>query len=103
MTTRGIVRFWLDEDGWGVVDSPETPGGCWTHFSVICTAGFRSLAVGQEVELEWEAPGQDGYPFRAVRTWPTGQEPIEPPHNPEEPGSAFHSTLTITWDSEYPN
>jgi hypothetical protein len=21
------VRFWLDDEGWGVLDPPETPGG----------------------------------------------------------------------------
>jgi CspA family cold shock protein len=49
----GVVRFWQDEEGWGVVDCPSTPGGCWTHFSVIEAEGFRS------------SPGQDGYDYRA--------------------------------------
>ena len=31
----GVVRFWHDDEGWGVLDCPSTPGGCWTHFSVI--------------------------------------------------------------------
>ena len=65
-TTTGTVRVWHDEDGWGVVDAPATPGGCWTHFSTIDADGFRGLTAGQRVELEWEAPGQDGYPYRAV-------------------------------------
>ncbi len=102
MTTRGTVRFWLDGDGWGVIDSAETPGGCWTHFSHVRSAGYRSLAVGQEVELEWEADGQDGYPFRAVRTWAAGQEPIEPTITSGGP-DAYRSTLTINWDSEDPD
>lgn len=25
--TVGTVRTWHDEEGWGVIDSPETPGG----------------------------------------------------------------------------
>lgn len=68
--TLATVREWDDEEGWGVLDSPETPGGCFAHFSDIQgLKGFRSLAAGQRVELEWEAPGfkQDGYDFRAVR------------------------------------
>ena len=32
-----IVREWHADLGWGVLDSPETPGGCWAHFSVIGT------------------------------------------------------------------
>ncbi|CAM5543149.1 hypothetical protein SFUMM280S_02646 [Streptomyces fumanus] len=62
------VREWHDEEGWGVLDSPETPGGCWGHFSHIQVKGFRTLSPGQQVDLQWEAPGfkQDGYSYRAV-------------------------------------
>lgn len=69
MTTQGTVRIWLAEEGWGVIDAPQLPGGCWTHFSHLEMPGHRALKVGQKVELEWEAPGQDGYPYRAVRAW----------------------------------
>jgi CspA family cold shock protein len=62
------VREWNDEEGWGVLDSPETPGGCFGHFSDIQLTGFRTLSPGQQVDLTWEAPGfkQDGYDYRAV-------------------------------------
>ncbi|WP_238420767.1 cold-shock protein [Gordonia sp. 'Campus'] len=63
--TSGTVRFWRDEEGWGVLDSEATPGGAWAHFSAIVGAGYRTLAHGQPVEFQYEAPGQDGYPFRA--------------------------------------
>lgn len=70
------VREWHSDLGWGVLDSPETPGGCWVHFSVIVTPNisespgmamseYKSLTVGQTVDLEWEAPGQDGFGFVA--------------------------------------
>jgi cold shock protein len=65
-----IVREWHAEEGWGVLDCPETPGGCWGHFSHIEMTGFRTLTPGQPVDLEWEAPGQDGYDYRAVRVVP---------------------------------
>ncbi|WP_181764441.1 cold-shock protein [Streptomyces albidus (ex Kaewkla and Franco 2022)] len=68
--TTAIVREWNDEEGWGVLDSSETPGGCWAHFSAVEANGFRALENGQRVELVWEAPGQDGYDFRAVRIVP---------------------------------
>jgi CspA family cold shock protein len=42
-TVTATVREWYDEEGWGVLDSPETPEGCWAHFSNIETDGFRSL------------------------------------------------------------
>lgn len=39
MTTTGSVRSWFGEEGWGVIDSPETPGGCWAFFSHIKVLG----------------------------------------------------------------
>lgn len=65
--TRATVREWRDDEGWGVLESPETPGGCWAHFSAIEMTGFRSLNVGESVQLEWEQAEQDGYDFLAVR------------------------------------
>ncbi|MFE5299478.1 cold shock domain-containing protein [Streptomyces sp. NPDC056632] len=66
------IREWNDEEGWGVLDSPETPGGCWGSCFHIQAEGFRTLRVGQRVELLWEAPGfkQDGYDFRALEIVP---------------------------------
>ncbi|MFI6640137.1 cold shock domain-containing protein [Streptomyces sp. NPDC050504] len=67
-TVRATVRVWHEEEGWGVLDCPETPGGCWGHYSNIEAAGFRTLTPGQTVDLRWEAPGfrQDGYEYRAL-------------------------------------
>ncbi|MFH9549169.1 cold shock domain-containing protein [Streptomyces sp. NPDC017435] len=66
------VREWRDEEGWGVLDSPETPGGCFGHFADIQAPGFRTLSPGQQVDLICEAPGfkQDGYDYRAVSITP---------------------------------
>lgn len=100
MTTQGTVRLWLDDEGWGVIDSPETPGGCWTHFSSVLVAGYHSLSPGQAVELEWEAFDQDGYPYRAVRVWPADQQPVVQAPMPAEPGGAYSSTLTFTPDRD---
>ncbi len=71
------VREWHEDLGWGVLDSYETAGGCWTHYSAIETPligrsgnvemhEYKSLKPGEVVELEWEAPGQDGFSYRAV-------------------------------------
>lgn len=65
--TTGTVREWHAELGWGVLDSPDTPGGCWVHFSNIDGTGFRALTVGATVDLDWEQATQDGYRFRATR------------------------------------
>jgi cold shock protein len=70
MTVNGTVREWHDEYGWGVIDSAETPGGCWAHFSVLEVPGFRTLLAGQAVRLEWESGWQDGDDFRALRVQP---------------------------------
>ena len=75
--TTATVREWQRELGWGVLDCTETPGGCWVHFSDIESRAvglvdggevhvYRSLSVGEVVDLEWEAPGQDGFGYRAV-------------------------------------
>ncbi|MFB8318351.1 cold-shock protein [Streptomyces sp. NPDC056465] len=69
---RATVREWSDEEGWGVLDSSETPGGCFGHYADIQAPGFRTLSPGQQVDLVWEAPGfkQDGYDYRAVSIVP---------------------------------
>lgn len=72
MTTLGTVRFWLDAEGYGVIDSADTPGGCWTHFSALQLQGYKSLQPGSAVVLEWESAQQDGFAYRALRTWPAG-------------------------------
>lgn len=64
------MRVWHAEEGWGVLDSSETPGGCWTHFSDVEMDGYRELVAGQQVDLEWERADQDGFSFRAVRVLP---------------------------------
>ena len=68
--TTATVRVWYEEEGWGVIDSGETPGGCWVHFSAIEMTGFHFLAAGDKVTLEWEAEEQDGYQYRAIRVTP---------------------------------
>ncbi|MDP9792329.1 CspA family cold shock protein [Catenuloplanes nepalensis] len=89
-----IIREWHADEGWGVIDSPDTPGGCWAHFSAAAApAVFRP---GQRVHLEWESPGQDGYPFRAIRFWPAGSPPRDRP--PAAPGTAYSSSLSLSFD-----
>ena len=74
---RAEVREWHEDLGWGVLDSAETPGGCWTHYTAIETSRVRSSQGGEAyeykalgdddvVDLEWEAPGQDGFDYRAT-------------------------------------
>jgi cold shock protein len=98
VTTEGVVRVWHDDEGWGVLDSPMTPGGCWAHFSHVLVPGYRRLAAGQLVTFGFEAAQQDGYSFCATEAWPADSEPLRV--EPETgPSAAYRSTLTITWHS----
>lgn len=98
MSQTGTVREFDADEGWGVIDAPEVPGGCFVHFSAIVMAGYRSLAAGQTVTFEAVPAQQDGYAFAATKVW-TGDE--EPPDDivPEgQPSGAYHSTLTLHFD-----
>ena len=96
MATLGTVRDWTDDEGWGVIDSSATPGGCWTHFSHLAVPGYHTLRAGQVVEMEWETPGQDGYPYRAVRVWPQGHEPADARPDMEGGLSSGHGEAVST-------
>lgn len=94
----GVVREWHDEEGWGVIDYPATPSGCWTHFSAIVSAGYRQLSPGSSVAFTSERAQQDGYSYRAAQVFPRGHD-VEPQAATETPG-AYQSRLTITVDGE---
>lgn len=68
---QATVRLWDEEEGWGVIDSEETPGGCWANFAAIEMPGYRFLTAGDSVILEWEPGEQDGFDYVAVRVTPS--------------------------------
>ncbi len=78
MVIRGVVREWHADEGWGVLDAAETPGGCWAHFSALRARGYRSAVSGQVVTFEFEQVWQDGYDYRATRVELDAVEPIDP-------------------------
>lgn len=93
----GQVREWHRDQGWGVVDSDETPGGCFVHFSVIQMPGFRELSARQTVYFEAIPRGQDGCSFRATAVALTPElKPVEPP----PPNGAYASRLAIELDDQ---
>lgn len=98
MSAHGVVRSWSEVEGWGVIDSPQTPGGCWAHFSVIAAQDYQTLEPGQSVELEWEQAEQDGYTYRAVQVWVKRKKSSEHHPLPDSGSNAYSSTLVITWD-----
>ena len=65
----GTVTKWMPEDAWGVIESPDLPGGCWVHASVVMSEQ-KELRAGEVVDLEWSSPGRHGYSFTAVRVVP---------------------------------
>lgn len=99
MPSEGTVREWSEDEGWGVIDSTETPGGCWVHFSNIVTDGLGTLTPGDHVTFTYEAGRQDGFDYRAVLAWPPGVEPRTPQLAPDHhgPSAAYQSSLTIRW------
>lgn len=99
MTSLGRVRIWHDTDGWGVIDSEVTPGGCWAHFSSILVAGYKTLTAGQQVAFTFEPGEQDGYAFRTREVWPADRAPV-PIDEDFGPSAAYSSTLTVTFDND---
>jgi CspA family cold shock protein len=67
VVVQGTVKFWRDDDGWGVIASPAVPDDVWTHFSAIEAAGYRALAQGDSVEFDCQPAEQDGYQLVATR------------------------------------
>lgn len=79
----GIVEAWDDNEGWGVIRSGETPGGCWFNFTDLWRSDFRRICgerpiktgykgaeLDEVVDFDWEAGEQDGYLYRAVDVRP---------------------------------
>ena len=97
----GIVREWHDDDGWGVLDSAQTAGGCWVHFSQIDVRGLRVLEVGQQARFSFERASQDGFEWRAIRVRPAGTDPAPASERPlKGPNEAYGSALTIWFDKK---
>ena len=93
MTETATVREWHRDEGWGVLDSAATPGGCWAHFSVL--DGALELHAGQQVELDHEIADQDGFSHRATRICVDGDDPTARNH---EPAAGFSSSLWLDFD-----
>ena len=71
-TTLGTVVRWDDARRGAVIESEETPGGCWADTAVVVhsTTGDHALRAGQVVELDWTDVPAGGLPFSASRVVP---------------------------------
>ncbi len=96
METSGVVRVWHSDEGWGVIDSHDTPGGCWAGFSSVLVPGHRALRAGQSVTLTYEPAEQDGYLFRAVEVWPSDEEPFRTDGGTAGETGGYRSAIAIT-------
>ena len=93
----GVVREWHDLDGWGVVDSDETPGGCWAHVSHLRMAGEARAEAGQRVTFTFEVGPQDGFGYRALDVSIDGVPRVDP-IEVQPPSGGYQSRLTIDWE-----
>ena len=68
-TTIGMVKYWRDGKGYGVISSDVTaPWDIWCHFAQITDMeGFRSFAPGDRVEVEYVRTDQESFRYRATR------------------------------------
>ena len=71
-STRGRVKFYRADKGWGAIVTPELPHDVWVLFTVI--SGYRPLTEGQEVEFRYEdCWGKQGtWHYRATWARPVG-------------------------------
>lgn len=67
MRSRGVVKFWRPEKGWGAISSDALPRGkdAWAHFSAVEMTGYRELLAGQDVEFAYRPAQQDSFEFVA--------------------------------------
>ncbi len=66
----GTVKWWREEKGYGAITTEKTaPWDIWCHFSHIHASGFRTLAPGESVGVQYVRVDQESFKFvaRSVR------------------------------------
>ncbi|WP_433356475.1 cold-shock protein [Microtetraspora malaysiensis] len=102
--TRGVVVFWNEVEGWGVLRSPDVPSDVFAHFSMISQAGggYRTLSSGESVLFTWEARQQDDYSFCAIEIFREGAVTTSGPERLDvsklDSSSAYSSEIKIERD-----
>ncbi len=102
---RGHVVSWDEEQGWGVLASPDVPGEVWAHFSAVRSpdpGAYRALAPGEPVLFTWEEAEQDGHAFRAIEVRRASGVTGSTVWGQEPPGddTGYRADLDIRWDDE---
>ena len=52
MRTRGTVKWFNDQKGFGFITPEDGSKDCFVHHSAIQAQGFKTLAEGQQVEFD---------------------------------------------------
>ena len=74
-STTGVVKRWRDDKGHGVIAAAATaPWDIWCHFSAVDTPGFKALAPGQRVHVEYVRADQESFRYVAQRAKPLDAE-----------------------------
>jgi CspA family cold shock protein len=70
-TTTGTVKWWDGMRGYGAIETQKTgPWDIWCSFGHIDAAGYRALAPGQRVEVQFMRLDQDSFKYVATRVRP---------------------------------
>jgi cold shock CspA family protein len=61
--SKGVVKIWYSEEGWGSIALVGSGVECFAHFSSIVQREneFLELTPGEEVSVEWHEAEQDEF------------------------------------------